>query len=1019
MRYPQPIAFVIAIVLLAAGAPAVAQQSDIGAIERRYEEALARRDLTGALAEANRLEAVIKARLGVDHPNYGAALHQIADVYSAQGRYGEAQALFERALAIRERALGAASPALAPTINNLGVTYQNQGRYAEAEAVYRRALANYEPTLGAGHAVVTSFLNNLGTVARRQGKFGEAEEVLKRALAQREQALGAAHPDVAQTLNNLALAYQDQGRYAEAEALYQRALQIRERAQGASHPALTRTLHNLAAVQAEQGKYAEAERLIRRALGIDEAALGANHPEVASTLNLLAAVLERQGRPDEAESLYKRTLALGERGLGAGHPSVARTLTNLAIVQYAQRRYGDAEATYQRALSLLEQSLGPRHPDVARTAHNLAYLYRDQKRFGDAEPLYKRALAIREQTLGADHPDLASTLDDLAALDAARGNAGDALAWSRRTTAAVLAHAERESAGGRQLSGPDEPAARRVGYLQRHLAHLAVAARRGSALDTALGGEGLEIAQWATQSAAAAALQQMAVRFAAGDGALAQLLREGQDLSALRRLRDKSLLDMLAAPDTPQNRGFVAELRKTLAEVDGRLAAVRARLDGEFPDYAALAGPKPVKADELRQLLGADEALVFWLVGEGDAKETYVFAATRDNFAWATLPLVAADLTVKVTAFRRGLDVDELQKSVSAGKPVLFDLALAHELYAALLGPVDDVIKGKAQLLVVPTGALTALPVHLLLTAKSEAPPPTVDNVTAYRDAAWLLKRQGVTVLPSVASLKALRLFARKDQATKPLVGFGDPIFGPEAGAAAQRGAKKAAARKLNTRSFTEFWQGAGVDRAKLAAALPRLEDTADELKAVAQKLGVAAGDIFLRADANESTVKRLALADYRVVYFATHGLVAGDVKGLAEPSLALTIPKQASETDDGLLTASEIAQLKLNADWVVLSACNTISGDKAGAEALSGLARAFFYAGARALLVSHWAVDSAAATRLTTSTFDLLKADPKLGRAEAMRRAMLAYVNDPSDPNNAYPAYWAPFSIVGEGAAR
>ena len=171
-----------------------------------------------------------------------------------------------------------------------------------------------------------------------------------------------------------------------------------------------------------------------------------------------------------------------------------------------------------------------------------------------------------------------------------------------------------------------------------------------------------------------------------------------------------------------------------------------------------------------------------------------------------------------------------------------------------------------------------------------------------------------------------------------------------------------------------------------------------------------------------ETRLKKLPLDRYRIVHFATHGLLAGETaiidKAGAEPALVLIPPAHVSADDDGLLTASEITTLKLNADWVVLSACNTAgAAGTSSAEALSGLARAFFYAGARALLVSHWEVYSEAAVKLTTRAFAEIAADPNVSRAEAMRRSMAAMIG--SGGWDAHPAYWAPFIVVGEGAAR
>ncbi len=361
-----------------------------------------------------------------------------------------------------------------------------------------------------------------------------------------------------------------------------------------------------------------------------------------------------------------------------------------------------------------------------------------------------------------------------------------------------------------------------------------------------------------------------------------------------------------------------------------------------------------------------------------------------------------------------------------AGKPLPFDPARAHKLYRALFGQVEDLIQGK-QLLLVPSGALTQLPFQVLVTAA-----PSADNGAG---PAWLIRDHALTVLPAVSSLKALRRLARTKKAEKPMAGFGNPLLdGPDeryeglareargkGTCTAPKDQQQAAPAPAPRGGVPQIQTRGGLVDAALLRKAPPLPETADELCAVAADLGADASEVYLGARATEGQVKRLSqtgeLAQFRIVHFATHGALAGQVRGTAEPGLLLTPPDTPSEEDDGYLTASEIAGLKLDADWAILSACNTAAGGAQGVEALSGLARAFIYAQARALLVSHWEVNSAATVKLITGAMKRLAADKGLGRAEAMRQSMLALM-DNGTPQEAHPAYWAPFVLVGEGGA-
>lgn len=784
--------------------------------------------------------------------------------------------------------------------------------------------------------------------------------------------------NVAGTIGNLATVLEHEGRYAEAEKLYQQALQTYERIFGPNHATTAIGLNNLANVYSAQGRNEAAAGLQERVLAIYEKAFGPESPDVGRALNNLANSYAEMGRAAPALDLYRRSLAVMERKFGEGSGPTALAAGSLGQALADAGRTDEARPYLVRCLDIDERMLGGKHPQLIKDLRSLALLDLKTGNLADARSRLDRALPIARDRLGPRHHDTIAALINLADVDRREGKWQDALARLQLAATALNAQQNVQFIRFPEIDPWLIDAIWRVSDGQP---------------DSAAKDEAFGAAQRAHETSAGAALSQMAARFGAGNDAIAGLVRRQQDLKASLETLDKRVTSELGQADGKRKDTLIASLRAQTAQTQKSLDDVSAQLDRSFPAYAELSSPQPLSIAQTQGLLKPDEALVAFIV-LGD--KSYAFAVTREASALRQIALGSREISDRVAHLRQGLTDPEAGRSS-------FDLDASLELYNGLFNPIGADIAGKPKLLIVPAAALTSLPFHVLVTKK-----PDAASADRYRKVAWLLNERAITVLPSVPSLRALRSFAKDSRAQKPFIGFGDPVLQRSSG-------DKRPGR--NVQPYQNYYDGSAVDLERLRTGLPALPETAGELQAVARALGASPqDDVKLGAAATVTSVNQLPLDQYRVVDFATHGLVAGEVNGLSEPALVLTLPDRPTSDDDGLLTASRIAKLKLDADWAVLSACNTAAGDRPGAEGLSGLARAFFYAGARALLVSHWPVDSDAAVRLTTVAFSELTAHPGIGRAEALRRSMKALIADSSSPRNADPAVWAPFVLVGEG---
>jgi CHAT domain-containing protein/tetratricopeptide (TPR) repeat protein len=911
----------------------------------------------------------------------------------------------------------------------------------------------------------------------RNGQYGKALPFAQR-YAEAVKARAGEGDEYADALRKVAKLLEARNRIAEAEALFRRIVTLSEKQPGLFRArAELSAFNDLGQLLYNAGRFDEAEPPLRRAYELRQRFFW-DDPD-RSPLNNLAQLLQATDRDAEAAVIYDSLLAIERPWMDAetkgtsGSPKARRSHRNVIQILKQANRLNEAEPVLRSALALTVDV--PTMPwETAGYYDDLITILQDTGRSTEAEPMARWLVSYREDHYGPEHREVGAALNRLAMLRADLGDWAEAAALHRRAKPIMIAARSRE-VGIDRTGVVNAIAASNTWNLRAG----ARAVFRAGANDSAARDEGFEIAQWALQTGAGDALFQMSVRFARGTQPLAQLVRSRQDLVSLRR----EAVERRDATDRAGDQKAAEETR-TIADLDAKLGAIDNKLAAAFPGYASLTNPKPLTIAAVQALLKPDEAAIVYLDVPRFGKlpeETLAWGITKGEIRWISIPLGTSVLGDRVAALRCGLDATNwgdatgwpdktlldkqrireqqarrvrckelLGVEASPREPPPFDLGRAHDLYMALLAPFNDLTEGK-HLIIVPSGPLTSLPFHVLVTQTPTGDTPRAER---YRNAAWLALTQSITVLPSVGSLQALRKLA-PSKAKEPYIGFGNPLL--DGGPADGERSTRARAAQICPRELNAPVHNADISRQHLAVlsargplglgspmrgsgraidlavlrAQPPLPETAAELCDVARTMGAMDRQmeaVWLGARASETNLKTLSrssrLAQFRVLHFATHGLLSGEseaiLKAKPEPALLLTPPAEGVsaadlENDDGLLTASEVAQLDLDADWVVLSACNTAAGAKGDAEVLSGLARAFFYAKARALLVSHWYVSSDAAVKLTTQAFAALKADPSIGRAEALRRSMVRLVNN-GQLADAHPSNWAPFVLVGEG---
>ena len=857
-----------------------------------------------------------------------------------------AQTLFEA------EGLPATAPALEAAIAaQSGSALSAAQTQAALGAMQAKLPANVLTSRAADYSGYQQFVE-LGRLYSGGDNFAGAEAAYRSALDVETKLFGPDSIAVGETLIELALQVSNQGRFDEAAALFRRAAPIIEGTSSATARARLASYRALDA--ANQRNFVDALRFARDATAARRAEVdaaksasvddtGSAPPvsaslegELAHGLRIEAEMAMRLDDMPGAQAAAEEALLIVTEEPGLPLWWRPEMVSLMAEINARQGRVVVAERDFTDALAMDQKILGDTAP-TAMAMLRLGQFYADQQVYTSSVASFRSAFAIL---------------------------AKDPVARSQIVADQIIPFLTEASALG------DTTGQRKV--LEAEMF------RAGQLIDSGITSQ---------------TIARVAAREAAGNSALAALVRQAQDA---QREAGNLRLDLAvegAKADDERDAARVKKLTADLAAANSRANTLLAQVGHDFPNYTKLADPGAVELGDLQARLSAHEAFASFVIG---VHSSYILLVTREGLTvrplTATQDSLAADIGDLRSAFVSRL-----------GRLPDFSLKSSYALYRQLLGPVEPQLAGVEHLIFASSGDLASLPMSLLVTTDP-------GENRSYSDAAWLIRRTAVSQVPSPGAFMVLRN-SRRTAAPQPFLGLGNPTFTGATTAAASGQASDALANLCQ--------QGGPVDPALLRALAP-LPETAGEVQSVARSLNAAPGAVLLGADATESALRTRPLDQYAVLYFATHALLPGQLYCQSEPALVLSPPDQipASAEADGLLTASEISNLKLNTDLVVLSACNTAAAGSGhfGGGALEGLADAFFDAGAHAVLASHWEVPSAATQRLMIGVFANLQNNPAHDVAEALRQSQLALI---AQASTSHPFNWAAFTLIGDGAIR